>query len=272
MAPRLLSGCFGSRGVSRKHHDQIDDDATPAEENRRGSPVVLELFSSQGCAASPEAELLFSRIGRGDFNLDRPLILLAYHVDYWDYTGWKDPFGSSQWTVRQKAYVEALNLDTIFTPQVVVQGRDQCMGNEEEALLSYILGAHRFPAPAFQAKFQRSSSPPDTLLQVSFTGSLRTKVDHEGVSIMVALYECGLVTDCTAGVNNGRVLPGEYVVRRLEKLCSVKDVSVKKTLAVSVSFSLWEGFNAGKCGIALFVEHPSHRILGSQKFSLPENL
>lgn len=110
----------------------------------------MELFSSQGCATSPEAEMLLSRLGRGDFELEMPVIVLAYHVDYWDYMGWKDPFGSSQWTVRQKAYVEALRLDTMFTPQVVVQGRAQCVGNDEDVLLSSIAAAPRFPAPTFQ--------------------------------------------------------------------------------------------------------------------------
>ncbi|KAL6544399.1 hypothetical protein OROMI_023261 [Orobanche minor] len=152
MAPRLFS-CFGRGSSDSNRHDENNKVVTAdltAEEQRRGGPVVVELFSSQGCATSSEAELLFSRLGRGDFNLDVPLILLAYHVDYWDYMGWKDPFGSSQWTVRQKAYVEALNLDTMFTPQVVVQGRAQCVANEEEALLSCIVSAPRVPAPAFQ--------------------------------------------------------------------------------------------------------------------------
>jgi hypothetical protein len=67
--------------------------------------------------------------------------------------GWKDPYGGSQWTVRQKAYVESLKLDTMFTPQIVVQGRTQCVGNEEEALLSSIVNAPRFPAPTFQVRF-----------------------------------------------------------------------------------------------------------------------
>lgn len=113
---------------------------------------MVELFSSQGCAASPAAELLFSRLGRGDFDNDikNPVILMAYHVDYWDYNGWKDVFGSSQWTVRQKEYVESLNLDTMFTPQVVVQGKIQCIGNDEDAVVSSIAAASRYPSPAFQ--------------------------------------------------------------------------------------------------------------------------
>ncbi|KAL3503284.1 hypothetical protein ACH5RR_037733 [Cinchona calisaya] len=274
MAPRLFS-CFGKRSTSSSSSHQgtsSHENATAdisAEEQRRGGPVVVELFSSQGCATSAEAELLFSRLGRGDFKLEVPVILLAYHVDYWDYKGWKDPFGSSLWTVRQKAYVEALNLDTMFTPQVVVQGQAQCVGNQEDALLACITSAPRVPGPTFQATFQR---PTPESLQVSITGALRSKVDHQGVNIMVALYESGLVTDCRNGENKGRVMANDFVVRKLEKLCFVKDISAKKTLSGTVNFSLWDGFNGSKCGVVVFAQNGSHHILGSQNFQLPGNL
>lgn len=89
---------------------------------------------------------------------------------------------------------------------------------------------------------------------------------------MVALYESGLVTDCQAGANKDRILANDYVVRRLEKLTAVKDVSGKKTVTGSVNFALWEGFNAAKCGVAVFVENSSHQIFGSQNFQLPDKL
>jgi len=104
-----------------------------------------------------------SRLGRGDFDAQirgedggsgSPTMVLVFHVDYWDYKGWKDPYGSSQWTVRQKAYIEALNLDTMFTPQLVIQGRSQLIGNEEETLLKSISEAPRFPSPAFRVSFR----------------------------------------------------------------------------------------------------------------------
>lgn len=110
---------------------------------------------------------------------------------------------------------------------------------------------------------------PDTL-EVSFTGALRTKVDGSGADVSVALYESGLVTDCEKGVNKGRVLANDYVVRRLENLLSVKDVSAKKSLSGTVSFDLWEGFNAAKCGLVLFVQNASMQIFGVQRFQIPD--
>ncbi|KAJ6980030.1 hypothetical protein NC653_027992 [Populus alba x Populus x berolinensis] len=271
MAPRLLS-CFGKRNSDSSSKNQNHANVTvdvSAEEQRRGGAVLVELFSSQGCATSPAAELLVSRLGRGDFQLEMPVIALAFHVDYWDYMGWKDPYGGSQWTVRQKAYIESLKLDTMFTPQIVVQGRTQCVGNDEEALLSSIVNAPRFPSPTFQATFLR---PTTDSLQVSMSGALRAKVDHNGVNVMVALYESGLVTDCPRGENKGRVLSNDYVVRKLEKLCTVKDISAKKTVSGTVNFALWEGFNGSKCGIAVFVEDSSHQIFGSQSIQFPDTI
>ncbi|KAL5730687.1 hypothetical protein ACHQM5_003483 [Ranunculus cassubicifolius] len=272
MAPRLFS-CFG-RGsthqtTSNKHSssDAATADQT-TEEQRRGGAVIVELFSSQGCATSPQAEILVSRLGRGDFQLDVPVIVLAFHVDYWDYMGWKDPYGSSLWTVRQKNYIEALRLDTMFTPQVVVQGKTQCMGTDEDALLSNIKSAVRYPAPSLQATFQKSA---ENVLQVSLTGALRTKVDSQGADVMVVLYESGLVIDCPSGENKGKVLSNDYVVRKFEKLCTVKDISAKKSISGTINFPLWEGFNSNKCGVAVFVQNSSG-IFGSQNFSLPDTL
>ncbi|KAK0599234.1 hypothetical protein LWI29_003494 [Acer saccharum] len=86
---RRLFSCFG-RGSGGKegdsaaaHEKNVTADVT-AEEQRRGGPVLVELFSSQGCVTSLEAELLVSRLGRGDFELEMPVVVLAYHVDYWD--------------------------------------------------------------------------------------------------------------------------------------------------------------------------------------------
>ncbi|KAF8376810.1 hypothetical protein HHK36_031518 [Tetracentron sinense] len=272
MAPRLFACfCRGSSSLSWRKNPSADNATIDqaSKEQRNGGAILVELFSSQGCATSPEADLLVSRLGRGDFELEVPVIVLAYHVDYWDYMGWKDPFGSSQWTVRQKAYVQALKLDTIFTPQVVVHGRTQCLGTDQDALLSNITSAVRFPAPTFQARFRR---PSPQKLQVSLKGSLREKVDSRGVDVMVALYENGLVTDCTKGENRGRVLSNDFLVRKLEKLCTVKDISAKKTVTGTVNFQLREGFNSRKCGVAVFVQNSSYHTFGSQNFHLPVNL
>ncbi|KAL8141324.1 hypothetical protein V2J09_007345 [Rumex salicifolius] len=242
---------------------EIDDDKPTV------SGLMVELYSSQGCPTSPEAEVLISRLRRGDFQLAFPVTVLAFHVDYWNYMGWKDPYGSSAWTVRQKAYVEALQLDTLFTPQIVVQGRSQCVGNDEEALLSAISEAPKFPSPTFRVTFERPSV--DTL-QVTLKGSLRSQVDDMGVNVMVALHESGLMTSCPSGENKDRILSNDFVVRRLERLCFVEDASPKKTLSGTISFTLWERFSANKTGLSVFAQNNSHHIFGCQNIVLPHDV
>lgn len=268
MAPRLFA-CFrrGSSSPPAKETNNATADAS-TEEQRHGWPVVVELFSSQGCITSPEAETIINRLGRGEI-VDVPLIILAFHVDYWDYRGWKDPFGCSAWTVRQKAYVESMRLDTLYTPQIVVQGRSQCLGNEEDDVAAAVRAARPFPSPSMQATFSKPS--PDKL-QVALSGPLRSRVDAAGVDVMVAVYQSGLVTDVDNGENKGRILSNDYVVRHLEKLATVKGVPAKKTISGTVNFTLWEGFNAVKCGIVVFMQNPSLHITGAQQLAFPVNL
>ncbi|CAH8275179.1 unnamed protein product [Arabidopsis lyrata] len=278
MARRLFA-CFGLKKSSTKPISGGNNSAAVSADIPAGDgPVLVQLFSSQGCKTSPAAEMLMSRLGRGDFDAQirgedggsgSPAMVLVFHVDYWDYKGWKDPYGSSQWTVRQKAYVEALNLDTMFTPQLVVQGRSQLIGNEEETLLKSISEAPRFPSPAFRATFQR---PTSETLQVSLTGALRMKVDGNGMDIMVAIYETGLVNDCARGENEGRMLSNDYVVRKMEKMCTVKDVTPKKPVSGTAHFTLWDGFNSSKCGVAVFLQNSSLQIFGTQSFKLPDEI
>ncbi|KAJ0966026.1 hypothetical protein J5N97_027164 [Dioscorea zingiberensis] len=275
MAPKLFA-CFG-RGASSSSSNSSkarfpDPHATAdqtTEELRRGGPVLVEFFSSQGCGTSPEAEVVATRLGRGDLGLEVPVVVLVWHVDYWDYRGWKDPFGSSVWTVRQKAFVESLRLDTLYTPQVVVQGRAQCMGTDEGSIVDATIAAPRFPSPSMEATFQRPS--PKTL-EVSFSGTLRSKVDSNGADVLVVLYESGLVTDCEQGENKGSLLTNDYVVRCCEKLLTLKDVSAKKNLSGSVQFLLWEGFNSSKCGIVLLVQNKSLQTFGVQHIPIPDTI
>lgn len=97
-------------------------------------------------------------------------------------------------------------------------------------------------------------------------------MESQGADIMVALYECGLVNDCPDGANKGLVLANDYVVRHLQKLTSVDDISAKKTVSGTVDFTLWEGFRSSKCGITVFVQNSSQQIFSAQNFKLPENL
>lgn len=156
MAPKFFA-CFRRGGVggtkdASANGGRVHTAGSGAEEQGKGGAVLVEFFTAQGCVTSPQAELFLSRLGSEE---DRsaegpPVIVLAYHVEYWDHLGWKDPLASSLWSARQKALVETLGGDSIYTPQAVVQGRSQCLATGETAVLEEIGKAPTFPGPTMQ--------------------------------------------------------------------------------------------------------------------------
>src|SRR6266404_1330477 len=92
-------------------------------------PVVLELFTSEGCSSCPPADALLARLEAQQPIAGAEIIALEEHVDYWDHQGWTDPFSSGQWTQRQEAYAVLRNSQSIYTPQIVVNGRTEFVGH-----------------------------------------------------------------------------------------------------------------------------------------------
>jgi len=99
-------------------------------------PVVVELYTSQGCSSCPPADALLGELA-GASNV----IALAFHVDYWDSIGWRDRFSMPEATQRQRGYVERLNLSTAFTPQAVIDGRESFVGSDRRRIMAALAAA-----------------------------------------------------------------------------------------------------------------------------------
>src|SRR5436305_2977651 len=97
------------------------------------SPVVVELFTSQGCSSCPPADALIHSIANDPAMRGR-VIPLAFHVDYWDSLGWRDPFSSAEWTQRQARYARTMHLNSAYTPQAVVNGTREFIGSNKSVL------------------------------------------------------------------------------------------------------------------------------------------
>src|SRR6185295_6618005 len=104
LLPCLLLGCADASGKPR------------ADE----APLVIELFTSQGCSSCPAAEQLLAKIAHDGSVGGRPVVPLAFHVDYWDDLGWADPFALPAWTERQHEYARTLHDRSVYTPELVV--------------------------------------------------------------------------------------------------------------------------------------------------------
>ncbi len=96
---------------------------------KRKSPVLVELFTSEGCSSCPPADRVLAQLETEQPNKNAEIITLALHVDYWDNLGWKDKFSSALYSQRQSVYGQALKLNQVYTPQMVVDGQKQFVGS-----------------------------------------------------------------------------------------------------------------------------------------------
>lgn len=162
-------------------------------------PVVVELFTSQGCSSCPPADALLGEVaGRSD------VIALAFHVDYWDYIGWKDPFAAPDFTARQKDYVRALGLRGLYTPQMVIDGRLDVVGSDRGRVLPQLA-----PRPQVLAVDLRRDT--DDLVVILGEGR------GEGLVTVFAVQPLAR-TLARRGENAGRVLGETQIVRAVHAL------------------------------------------------------
>jgi hypothetical protein len=172
-------------------------------------PVVVELFTSQGCSSCPPADALIGEIAR-DPALRGRVIPLAFHVDYWDQLGWRDPFSSAEWSQRQARYSAAMRLSSSYTPQAVVGGRRELVGSNRSALNA--------------ALETLSSAKPDGEIALTVrreTSSLVATI-HATVpardDLFLAVTEDDVTTKVPHGENAGRTLTNDAIVRKLVRV------------------------------------------------------
>jgi hypothetical protein len=174
----------------------------PAEAGER--PIVVELFTSQGCSSCPPADALLAGLA------SRPEVLaLSFHVDYWDRLGWKDPFSSPEATRRQHRYAELLGTATVYTPQIIVDGKWQAVGSDRGEV-----------EHALDAARRDTTTVPVALVVDHWRAQIKLGPAGEGVSGAVLLigFDLRHVTAVARGENGGRTLTHVDVVRSIEEV------------------------------------------------------
>ena len=217
-------------------------------------PVVVELFTSQGCNSCPPADAYLGELAK------RPDVLaLAFHVDYWNYIGWSDPFSAPFASERQRSYALTLHLPYVYTPQMVVNGTQQGTGSDRSKIERLISDAAADPAQRPSITLARSADGQVTV----HIGTTPLPKGANGVLWLVS-FDHAHTTDIPRGENSGRTLVDYNVVRSLERI----GAWTGETLDVSVA----AGSATGDGGIAVLLQQEdTGRILTAARIDLLEN-
>ena len=213
--------------------------------------TVVELFTSQGCSSCPPADALLGELAARD-----DLIALSFHVDYWNYIGWRDPFSKRQWSKRQRAYQETLKRRYVYTPQIVVDGAAETVGSERASVSRLIAQALR------RKKIVVEITHPDR-------DTIRVRIPAASgyagpeATVWLAFYDHERDTNIRAGENSGVTLTNTNIVRSMARIGTWRGAAMEWTLPVEAV-----GGN-GRDGCAIIVQAEGHgRIIGAVALAL----
>lgn len=204
-------------------------------------PVVIEMYTSQGCSSCPPADAFFSTLAT------RPdVIALALHVDYWDYLGWKDKFASPAFSARQRSYAAAEGKQVVYTPQMIVDGQTRVLGNRPKDVEALI---RRQGAQARQVSVEVRRSGADLSISALALVPMDTTL-----SVQLVRYLPQRVIEITHGENAGRTVTYANIVTDWTELARW-DAAAPLHLGAAVP---------GDAAVAVIVQRPGHgEIVGA---------
>ncbi len=213
------------------------------------SPTVVELFTSQGCSSCPPADKMLGDLAkRGD------VLALSFHVDYWDYIGWKDPFARAAYSRRQRAYSRIFGKSYVYTPQMVIHGIAEARGANPQEVSREIKRAGRAPD-----KKVALSRDPDGGLEVRIAGvAYPVKA-----AVWLVFFDPRRETRVRRGENRGRTMINFNVVRAISRIGLWRGRDLTLNIPASAIKARAEG------GGAVFIQaEQKGPILGAQRISL----
>jgi hypothetical protein len=240
--------------------------AVIAKTTEPGTPrkaVVVELFTSEGCSSCPPADELLGHLRQDLAAKKVQVIPLGFHVDYWNSLGWKDRFSSADFTQRQEQYTHALKVDGPYTPEMVVDGEVEFVGNDAGRAQSTIR--------------QQASQLELAQVKVALAGADQLNIQVKGSAapstgnalVMLAITEDNLATQVGSGENGGRTLHHAAVVRELRQVGSLQNGAIETT----VPLKLGTDWKRSDLRAVVFVQNgPSGKIAGAASVALADQL
>jgi len=223
-----------------------------------GNPVIVELFTSEGCSSCPPADALLAKLDELQPVAGVTVIALEEHVDYWDHLGWRDPFSSADFTARQQRYAGLLHIESPYTPEMVIDGRREFVGNDSERALHELGNAARTAkAPVHLTVHDYSAGRATLTVQLDSAPSAGT--------VWLAIAETRLASDVARGENAGHNLKHSAVVRKLSTIGTVKAGAPFSALPVVKLAREWKPENLRA---VVFVQDATGKILSAAEVTL----
>lgn len=228
-------------------------------------PVLIELFTSEGCSSCPPADELLASLEKSQPIAGTEIIALSEHVDYWNRLGWTDPFSSGFFSARQNDYAKAFKTDDIYTPQMIVDGHVQFVGGNRNTAREAITEAARSPKATVQATLQ-SATATGGVLSIEIR-DLQEAWNGDSAEVMLAITESGLRSNVSRGENSGRHLSHTAVVRRLSRLGKIE--SKTDAFRAQPSVTIQKDWRRENLRAVIFVQQrPSRWVIGAASVSL----
>ena len=220
-----------------------------------GPRAVVELFTSEGCSSCPPADAYLAELAERD-----DVLALAYHVDYWDYLGWRDTLGRQENTERQRAYAEARGDRRVFTPQMIVNGSRSYVGSRSDQIAEAIAGS-ALPVPVDVRR------TPDATIEIRIGGG--REAGHRRTTVRFVRYKHQETVAITRGENAGKRIEYRNVVT------SIRTIGMWKGEAVTVNLPAEEVMSGGSDGCAVIVQEDAGAgpgaILGAAELGWPSS-
>lgn len=196
-------------------------------------PVVLvELFTSEGCSSCPPADALLRQMNGTQTKAGQLIVGISEHVTYWNSLGWVDPFSSSIYTERQNAYGRRFGLDSVYTPQIVVNGAEQFVGSDRAALTHAIQRQAEHPAPIKLSILEMHMAGSKAEVKFAVSG----EIPAHGTDIIAVLADDADQSSVLHGENSGRKLAHVAVARSLGRVATL-NAAAEQTVQIPIPAS-----------------------------------
>jgi hypothetical protein len=236
---------------------------TPVSPNQQSpAPVIVELFTSEGCSSCPPADALLARYESQQPVANVQIIALEEHVDYWNELGWVDPFSGKQWTDRQVEYAASLGNGNPYTPQIVVDGRTEFVGSRESQARQVISRAASQPKTRVSVTVQAGEESDAIIVQIEVP-KLTTASAADDPEVWLAITEGDLHSNVSRGENAGSALGHASIVRVLRNVGTARNRS-ELAFSQATPMKLDPRWKVAHLHAVAFVqERHSRRILGA---------